>query len=131
MSETVNKYHTTLQFVKERIGNNIIAQLDKWMCQGTYGDATMNPETVQIFSYLREVNPNIRIEMWTNGGARDIEFWKRMAKLKVNVIFGIDGLEDTNHIYLFSKNGLNKEFKKNTKLRIAKNLIEYIVNNEI
>ena len=38
--------------------------------------------------------------------------------------------EDTNHIYLFSKNGLNKEFKKNTKLRIAKKLIEYIVNNE-
>ena len=38
--------------------------------------------------------------------------------------------EDTNHIYLFSKNGLNKEFQKNTKLRIAKKLIEYIVNNE-
>ena len=37
--------------------------------------------------------------------------------------------EDTNHIYLFSKNGVNKEFKKNTKLRIAKKLIKYIVNN--
>ncbi len=99
LSETVNKNHTTLQFVKERIGNNIIAQLDKWMCQGTYGDATMNPETVEIFSYLREVNPNIKIEMWSNGGARDAQFWQRMAELKVNVIFGIDGLEDTNHLY--------------------------------
>ena len=38
--------------------------------------------------------------------------------------------EDTNHVYLFSKNGLNKEFKKNTKLRIAKKLIEYIIDNE-
>jgi len=38
--------------------------------------------------------------------------------------------EDTNHVYLFSRNGLNKEFKKNTKLRIAKKLIEYIIDNE-
>ena len=45
------------------------------------------------------MNPNIKIEMWTNGGARDTVFWKRMAQLKVHVIFGIDGLEDTNHLY--------------------------------
>jgi phosphopantothenoylcysteine decarboxylase/phosphopantothenate--cysteine ligase len=38
--------------------------------------------------------------------------------------------EDTNHVYLFSRNGLNKEFRKNTKLRIAKKLIEYIIDNE-
>lgn len=38
--------------------------------------------------------------------------------------------EDTNHVYIFSKNGSNKEFRKNTKLRIAKKILEYIVNNE-
>ncbi|MAV93992.1 MAG: phosphopantothenoylcysteine decarboxylase, partial [Candidatus Marinimicrobia bacterium] len=38
--------------------------------------------------------------------------------------------EDTNHIYLFSKNGGSKEFEKNTKYKIAKQLIEYIYKNE-
>ena len=38
--------------------------------------------------------------------------------------------EDTNHVYIFSKNGSNKEFRKNTKLRIAKKILEYIVKNE-
>ena len=37
---------------------------------------------------------------------------------------------DTNHIYVYSKSGEFKEFDKNTKLRLAHNLIEYIINNE-
>lgn len=38
--------------------------------------------------------------------------------------------EDTNHVYIFSKNGNKKELKKNTKLRIAKKIIKYIIDNE-
>ena len=37
---------------------------------------------------------------------------------------------DTNHIYIYSKSGEYKEFNKNTKLRLAHKLIEYIINNE-
>jgi len=37
---------------------------------------------------------------------------------------------DTNHIYLYSQNGQKKEFKKNTKFKLAKQIIEYIVKNE-
>jgi len=37
---------------------------------------------------------------------------------------------DTNHIYLYSKNGQKKEFPKNTKIKLAKQIIEYIVQNE-
>ena len=38
--------------------------------------------------------------------------------------------EDTNHIYLYSKDGANKEFPKNTKFNLAKQIIKYIVNHE-
>ena len=37
---------------------------------------------------------------------------------------------DTNHIYIYSKSGEFKEFNKNTKLRLAHKLIEYIIKNE-
>ena len=50
----VNAHHTTLEFVKQRIGDEIISRLEGWTCQGTYGDASMNPETIDIFKYLRE-----------------------------------------------------------------------------
>ena len=59
----------------------------------------MNPETLDIFKYLKQVNPDINIGMITNGGARSVDFWKTLAELKVNVTFSIDGLEDTNHLY--------------------------------
>ena len=94
-----NAHHTTLAFVKEKISKEIISRLKGWVCQGTYGDASMNPETVDIFKYLKEINPNIGITMFTNGGARNTDFWKSMAELGVRITFGIDGLEDTNHLY--------------------------------
>jgi len=94
-----NAHHTTLEFVKEKIGVEIISRLKGWICQGTYGDAVMNPETLEIFKYLKEVNPTIGITMITNGGARNTDFWKTLAGLKVGVTFSIDGLEDTNHLY--------------------------------
>ena len=94
-----NAHHTTLGFVQEKIGEGIISRLKGWECQGTYGDASMNPETVDIFKYLREINPTIDISMFTNGGARNTDFWKSMAELGVRITFGIDGMEDTNHLY--------------------------------
>jgi len=94
-----NAHHTTLEFVKQRIGDAIISRLKGWTCQGTYGDASMNPETVDIFKYLKEVNPTIGIGMVTNGGARNTDFWETLAELKVTVTFSIDGLGDTNHLY--------------------------------
>lgn len=97
--DTVNSKHTTLDFIKEKIGDEIISRLDRWICQGTYGDAIMNPETIDIFGYLKKLNPRIDIIMHTNGGVRNEDFWKNLAELDVRVTFSIDGLADTNHLY--------------------------------
>ena len=94
-----NTHNTTLDFVKQRIGEEVISKLEGWVCQGTYGDASINPEIIDIFKYLKEINSNINIGMITNGGARSTDFWKTLAELNVNVTFSIDGLEDTNHLY--------------------------------
>lgn len=99
IKEVTNKNHTSLDFIKNRIGESILSRLEYWVCQGTYGDAIMNPETVEIFDYLKKINPNIKLKMYTNGGTRNEKFWKDLAGLNVSVIFSIDGLEDTNHLY--------------------------------
>ena len=37
---------------------------------------------------------------------------------------------NTNHVYMFSKNGLKKEFKLDRKDRIAKKIIDSIIKND-
>jgi len=66
---------------------------------GNFGDALMNPETPDIVAYMRRARHDMSIRVHTNGGARDRDFWTRLAKLNVIGIFAIDGLSDTHSLY--------------------------------
>ena len=94
----VNKHHTSLEFIKQTIPTDILQQLKLIRSCGTYGDAIMNPECLDIYEYFCTLNNN-RIELFTNGGVRNKDFWKNLAKLDIVVTFSIDGLQDTNHLY--------------------------------
>ena len=98
IKEITNNSHTSLETVRNNIGYKILSQLNKFYSCGVVGDSSMNPECLDIFDYVKSSGTRI-IELNTNGGARNKEFWKDLAKLKVTVIFSIDGLEDTNHLY--------------------------------
>ena len=98
IKEITNNSHTTLETVRNNIGYKILSQLNKFYSCGVVGDSSMNPECLDIFDYVKSSGTRI-IELNTNGGARNKEFWKDLAKLGVTVIFSIDGLEDTNHLY--------------------------------
>ena len=97
--ERVNSQHTTLQFLKDRIGDKMVCQLKRFTSCGNLGDGSVNPECLEIYQWLRAVNPYIQLHLHSNGGARTPEFWREMAKINVSVTFAIDGLEDTNHLY--------------------------------
>jgi MoaA/NifB/PqqE/SkfB family radical SAM enzyme len=68
------------------------------MC-GNLGDPIIAQDTLKIYEYLRLNNSNMTLAMDTNGSARNIYWWKELAKLKIKVTFGIDGLEDTHKLY--------------------------------
>jgi len=97
--ERVNSQHTTLEFLKDKIGTKVISQLKNFTSCGNFGDGSMNPECLEIYQWIRAVNPSVNLHLHTNGGARNTEFWQGMAKTNVSVTFAIDGLEDTNHLY--------------------------------
>ena len=78
---------------------DFIQQLDELYINGNFGDAVMNPETIDIIEYFQSHSSRIRIEISTNGGARNKKFWQDLARLNVQVYFCIDGLEDTHHLY--------------------------------
>jgi len=66
---------------------------------GNFGDIVMNPESTDIIEYMLLARPDMQIRIHTNGSARDRQFWQRLGELKVSVVFGIDGLGETNNLY--------------------------------
>lgn len=92
----------TLDVFKQWFEIDFIKQLHSLFMCGNLGDPIISKDTLEIYQYLREANPNIRLAMHTNGSARDPEWWQRLAQLKVKVTFGIDGLADTHHLYRIS-----------------------------
>ena len=72
-----------------------------YMC-GNYGDPMMAKDTLKIFKYFREHNSKMKLRMNTNAGARPAKWWVELAKTigkRGRVVFSVDGLKDTNHLY--------------------------------
>lgn len=69
---------------------------------GNFGDPILNPNLPAMCLYLKKQMPSVRVHIHTNGGARNSAWWKELAKSLPEdhlVVFGIDGLEDTHHLY--------------------------------
>ncbi|PIV45088.1 MAG: radical SAM protein [Candidatus Nealsonbacteria bacterium CG02_land_8_20_14_3_00_37_10] len=91
----------TLEDCRKIFPPTFLSQLTDISICGAYGDPACTQELLEIIEYMRRSNPNLEIDIYTNGGARSLSWWKRLARVMGNgkVVFGIDGLEDTNHIY--------------------------------
>lgn len=103
---TFNKNHRhwlSLNDIHRLLPEKLIYRLDKMFMCGNYGDPAANDEVTSIFSYFREVNSSIVLGMNTNGGLQGQYWWANLANILHKptdyVVFSIDGLEDTNHIY--------------------------------
>jgi sulfatase maturation enzyme AslB (radical SAM superfamily) len=105
------EHDMTLAEAKEIFSLEFLTQLSHIDINGNFGDAVMNPETIDIIQYFRLCNPDLVIHISTNAGARNQNFWKALAASGVHVIFCIDGLEDTHSLY--RQNTLYKTVIKN------------------
>jgi MoaA/NifB/PqqE/SkfB family radical SAM enzyme len=103
----------TLVEAKKIFSPEFVAQLRVIYINGNFGDAVMNPETIDIIRYFRDCSSTVLVNVSTNGSARDKTFWQDLAKLKVQIDFCLDGLEDTHHLY--RQNTSYKTIIKNAK----------------
>ena len=81
---------------------SFIKQLNTMYMCGNLGDPIVAKDTLEIFKYFREHNPNMWLSMNTNAGAKDEDWWRELAQVygkMGTVIFSVDGLSDTNHLY--------------------------------
>lgn len=82
----------------------LMADLKRVVMCGDYGDPAVARDTLQIVRFLREAKPDLWISIHTNGSVRTPDWWRELGMLiphphQGKVVFGIDGLADTNHIY--------------------------------
>jgi hypothetical protein len=72
-----------------------------FMC-GNHGDPMLGRDTLAVLRLFRRRSNVLLLGMHTNGGARPREWWSELADImgkRGKVVFSVDGLEDTNHIY--------------------------------
>ena len=93
----------TLDKVKELFSEDFVRRLDKVFACGDFGDPAVAKECIPIFQWFRSINPTLTLGMNTNGGIRNRAFWHELGTIfsgvQDYVVFSIDGLADTNHIY--------------------------------
>lgn len=89
----------------------VLKPLVKIMFCGTQGDPCMARDTLEVCQYILEHTPpeTFVLQMHTNGGMRNPEWWAKLGAVFSQrnprdlscwrLIFSIDGLEDTNHLY--------------------------------
>ena len=98
----INLDELSLEDCKNIFSPRFIKQLNTMYMCGNLGDPIVAKDTLEIFDYFRSHNDNIWLSMNTNAGARDEKWWKELAKIFARngaVIFSVDGLRSTNHIY--------------------------------
>ncbi len=93
----------SLADIKAILQPDFIRQLKRIYACGNYGDPIVAKDCIDVFRYLRENGPELNLCLHTNGSARRPQWWRELARVMKQgphyLRFGIDGLEDTNHLY--------------------------------
>lgn len=109
---TENEYHKSqrlkesdlsLHIIKDLIRHPRLKNCKTWLLCGNLGEPMMHPDVVEIVNALFGENPLSWVTMHTNGGIGNTDMWRALGETlrapRSKVIFSIDGLADTNHIY--------------------------------
>lgn len=74
---------------------------------GNYGDPILYPNLLDVVSYINKSGHTF-IKIYTNGSIGKSHLWSSLGEIlngkRGHVVFSLDGLEDTNHLY---RNGAN------------------------
>lgn len=102
----INEYMPLTHLSRETLDQTFTAELCQRLRQvffcGSYGDPIMHPDFLDILRDFRKKNPTLWLYFHTNGGVHNTDYWTEIANIIAGygqIDFGIDGLEDTLHLY--------------------------------
>lgn len=100
--EYLNLDEITLEKFIKWFPVDFLKKLKNFYACGNYGDPIIAQDSLEIFEYIRFHNKETRLAIHTNGSARNIEWWKRLAKILGKnsvVVFAIDGFKGQHELY--------------------------------
>lgn len=94
----------TLKDIQTAFDDEALSNLKAIKWCGNLGDPILCDDLIPMHEWFQEKVPNIQFWTHTNGGIQTKEWWVKLGKIYSKnkdsvVMFHIDGLEDTNHIY--------------------------------
>jgi MoaA/NifB/PqqE/SkfB family radical SAM enzyme len=92
----------TLDDFKKIMTPSVLSQIRSYYFCSNFGDPMLNNNLIEMCRYSRKIAPNIHVSIHTNGGARSNTWWQQLARalpVDHNVVFALDGLSDTHHLY--------------------------------
>jgi MoaA/NifB/PqqE/SkfB family radical SAM enzyme len=117
---TLENTEWTLESFKASWPREFLQPLQKILACGNFGDPCACKEFVDIYEYVRKIQPHIGLACNTNGSLRNPAWWARLGAVMREdqnsgnyCTFSLDGLEDTNHLYRRNTNW--KKIMENAK----------------
>jgi MoaA/NifB/PqqE/SkfB family radical SAM enzyme len=98
----LNLSHIDVDRVIENLQLDKLTSLKKVVLEGDKGDPVMHPRIEKFIEAFSSMKTPPLITLTTNGSIRSTTWWAELAKKRypnLKVIFSIDGLADTNHLY--------------------------------
>jgi MoaA/NifB/PqqE/SkfB family radical SAM enzyme len=92
----------SLDLYKKVINDEVLNQIKKIYFCGNFGDPILNNDLQKMCEYTKTINPSITLRIHTNGSLRDTGWWSDLVSMLPKdhgVVFALDGLEDTHHLY--------------------------------
>ena len=96
-SDLVTGSELLLEDFQKLVPSEFADQLEHVYYCGNYGDAITATDCLPISEYL--FDHDVDVSLHTNGGARSEKWWRVATKYINRVVFAVDGLVDTNHLY--------------------------------
>lgn len=89
----------SIEQFKEWFPKDFLAQLTNFYSCGNYGDPAFARDCLEIYSYVRNCNPTVRLAIHTNGGMRNPKWWSELAQYDIEVVFAVDGFRGKHELY--------------------------------
>ena len=93
----------TINYFTNFFNRHNIANVNKIFFCGNVGDPCATPDLLEICRYLKSIKPDLVLGVNTNGSLKTEDWFRELGRIFQGpldyVVFSIDGLEDTNHIY--------------------------------
>lgn len=94
------------RIIEQVLNSNACKKLKEIQFCGTIDDPLTHPKLLDILDIIYK-RPEIKIQLHTNASLRNPEYFREIAKRmrpKSEIMFSIDGLEETNHLYRIGAN---------------------------